>query len=232
MRGTCEAPLGIARDGLFRRTAERLRCKAWDRYALLLFPFRPMLERAGDAGGDCPRRAIPFWGWLRRKAEDRYALRAFSFPAYARARGGRGGLPETGYPFGGRLRLKAWDRYALLLFHFLRMLERARHTEEMKKPTTFRRSAFHRRRGGDSNPRYRLTQYGSLANCWFQPLTHLSVGFKEHSRSNRAANIDVRSLRSNSAHELPRYTHSPRHPPRVTFAARYNGPGRIGPADL
>ncbi len=29
------------------------------------------------------------------------------------------------------------------------------------------------RREGDSNPRYRF-QYGSLANYWFQPLTHLS----------------------------------------------------------
>jgi hypothetical protein len=30
------------------------------------------------------------------------------------------------------------------------------------------------RRGGDSNPRYRLSPYGSLANYWFKPLTHLS----------------------------------------------------------
>ena len=30
------------------------------------------------------------------------------------------------------------------------------------------------RREGDSNPRY-SHPYGSLANCWFQPLTHLSV---------------------------------------------------------
>ncbi len=30
------------------------------------------------------------------------------------------------------------------------------------------------RREGDSNPRYGYP-YGSLANCWFQPLTHLSV---------------------------------------------------------
>ena len=29
------------------------------------------------------------------------------------------------------------------------------------------------RRGGDSNPRYSFP-YGSLANCWYQPLTHLS----------------------------------------------------------
>ena len=29
------------------------------------------------------------------------------------------------------------------------------------------------RRGGDSNPRYSFP-YGSLANCWFKPLTHLS----------------------------------------------------------
>ena len=29
------------------------------------------------------------------------------------------------------------------------------------------------RREGDSNPRYRF-QYGSLANYWYKPLTHLS----------------------------------------------------------
>ncbi len=29
------------------------------------------------------------------------------------------------------------------------------------------------RRRGDSNPRYSFP-YDSLANCWFQPLTHLS----------------------------------------------------------
>ena len=28
--------------------------------------------------------------------------------------------------------------------------------------------------GGDSNPRYGYP-YGSLANCWFQPLTHLTM---------------------------------------------------------
>ena len=39
------------------------------------------------------------------------------------------------------------------------------------------------RRERDSNPRYRY-QYVSLANWWFQPLTHLSVSPK------RFANID------------------------------------------
>ena len=32
---------------------------------------------------------------------------------------------------------------------------------------------FFLRRKGDSNPRYPY-EYDSLANCWFQPLTHLS----------------------------------------------------------
>ena len=32
------------------------------------------------------------------------------------------------------------------------------------------------RREGDSNPRY-SNPYDSLANCWFQPLTHLSSMF-------------------------------------------------------
>jgi hypothetical protein len=31
------------------------------------------------------------------------------------------------------------------------------------------------RTGGDLNPRYGFTPYDSLANCWFKPLTHLSV---------------------------------------------------------
>ena len=31
------------------------------------------------------------------------------------------------------------------------------------------------RKEGDSNPRYG-NPYGSLANCWFQPLTHPSFG--------------------------------------------------------
>jgi hypothetical protein len=34
------------------------------------------------------------------------------------------------------------------------------------------------RREGDSNPRYSYP-YGSLANCWFKPLTHLSFLFHE-----------------------------------------------------
>ncbi len=33
-----------------------------------------------------------------------------------------------------------------------------------------------KRRGRDSNPRYRHYQYDGLANRWFQPLTHLSRG--------------------------------------------------------
>ena len=31
------------------------------------------------------------------------------------------------------------------------------------------------RKRRDLNPRYGLTPYDSLANCWFQPLTHFSV---------------------------------------------------------
>ena len=44
------------------------------------------------------------------------------------------------------------------------------------------------RRGGDSNPRYPLTKYGSLANCWFKPLTHLSSK-NDPLFGKRAANI-------------------------------------------
>jgi hypothetical protein len=35
-----------------------------------------------------------------------------------------------------------------------------------------RKQSWRRRR--DSNPRYRIYQYGGLANRWFQPLTHVS----------------------------------------------------------
>ena len=37
----------------------------------------------------------------------------------------------------------------------------------------YRGSNLSLRREGDSNPRYSFP-YGSLANCWFKPLTHLS----------------------------------------------------------
>lgn len=60
------------------------------------------------------------------------------------------------------------------LFHRLPSLKLrlARSVNEKARP--LRGQACPWRRGGDSNPRYRLTQYGSLANCWFKPLTHLS----------------------------------------------------------
>ena len=40
------------------------------------------------------------------------------------------------------------------------------------------------RREGDSNPRYSIP-YDSLANCWFQPLTHLSSMFCAELRSQK-----------------------------------------------
>ena len=40
------------------------------------------------------------------------------------------------------------------------------------------------RREGDSNPRY-SNPYDSLANCWFQPLTHLSSMFCAELRSQK-----------------------------------------------
>jgi hypothetical protein len=46
---------------------------------------------------------------------------------------------------------------------------------ENKNPASGRRSNLSLRREGDSNPRYSYP-YGSLANCWFKPLTHLSMG--------------------------------------------------------
>ncbi len=46
------------------------------------------------------------------------------------------------------------------------------------------------RRKGDSNPRYPY-EYDSLANCWFQPLTHLSfVGSGSH-----FLHFDIETLR-------------------------------------
>ena len=40
------------------------------------------------------------------------------------------------------------------------------------------------RREGDSNPRYSYP-YGSLANCWFKPLTHLSAFLRLFSPNSR-----------------------------------------------
>ena len=45
--------------------------------------------------------------------------------------------------------------------------------ENKKSSAGWRRIALSLRREGDSNPRYSYP-YGSLANCWFKPLTHLS----------------------------------------------------------
>ena len=45
----------------------------------------------------------------------------------------------------------------------------------MKAPFGYVMSAKRRRKLGDSNPRYGYP-YGSLANCWFQPLTQTSLG--------------------------------------------------------
>ena len=55
------------------------------------------------------------------------------------------------------------------------------------------------RREGDSNPRYGCP-YGSLANCWFQPLTHLSVSlfiFMKnflHKKRNKVRQFSIRQL--------------------------------------
>ena len=57
------------------------------------------------------------------------------------------------------------------------------------------------RREGDSNPRYSYP-YGSLANCWFKPLTHLSSSeiysafIKPPASSEASAKEDHPSLRN------------------------------------
>jgi hypothetical protein len=43
------------------------------------------------------------------------------------------------------------------------------------------------RREGDSNPRYSYP-YGSLANCWFKPLTHLSFRLAERDKNRKSCN--------------------------------------------
>ena len=53
------------------------------------------------------------------------------------------------------------------------------------------RPSFSWRKLGDSNPRYG-NPYGSLANCWFQPLTQTSLRLshrKWHLRSNAGAKV-------------------------------------------
>jgi hypothetical protein len=49
----------------------------------------------------------------------------------------------------------------------------ARPGQKIKIPSFRKGSILVLRREGDSNPRYSYP-YGSLANCWFKPLTHLS----------------------------------------------------------
>jgi hypothetical protein len=53
------------------------------------------------------------------------------------------------------------------------IVERGAKVREVFKLSKQISKIFLLRRRGDSNPRYRY-QYGSLANCWFQPLTHPS----------------------------------------------------------
>ena len=50
----------------------------------------------------------------------------------------------------------------------------ARQKEKLAVAPITRGYGERRRREGDSNPRYSYP-YGSLANCWFKPLTHLSL---------------------------------------------------------
>mgnify|MGYP007050040029 CR=1 FL=1 len=47
------------------------------------------------------------------------------------------------------------------------------YTKGYKKNSANWRSSIRKRKLGDSNPRYGYP-YGSLANCWFQPLTQTS----------------------------------------------------------
>ena len=61
------------------------------------------------------------------------------------------------------------------MFIFLQPLSKANFRRVFSKINNPADAGFIKslRRGGDSNPRYSFP-YGSLANCWFKPLTHLS----------------------------------------------------------
>jgi hypothetical protein len=63
----------------------------------------------------------------------------------------------------------------ILFFHDLHQTSLVRSFKNKTIPTVLSGwFAFALRREGDSNPRYSYP-YGSLANCWFKPLTHLSL---------------------------------------------------------
>jgi hypothetical protein len=67
------------------------------------------------------------------------------------------------------------------MFIFTRILQKASFLRALVKINNPADAGFVKtlRREGDSNPRYSFP-YGSLANCWFKPLTHLSNKIKNY----------------------------------------------------
>jgi hypothetical protein len=62
-------------------------------------------------------------------------------------------------------------------------VERGAKVSEDFKLSKINLKIFRLRRRGDSNPRYPY-EYGSLANCWFQPLTHPSGALSAKENAN------------------------------------------------
>ena len=60
--------------------------------------------------------------------------------------------------------------------------------------STFATAIEKKRWERDSNSRYSYP-YDSLANCWFKPLTHPTVVFKERGRKNNKCNVPSNKIR-------------------------------------
>ncbi len=121
------------------------------------------------------------WGWV--KIRD-YVLSAFGRDPFGEIQqfkaplpGGDGGGLISGIacsdPLRGSCKAKI-NPSGFCLFH-LQFLQKACSLRNFGKINNPACAGFilALRREGDSNPRYSYP-YGSLANCWFKPLTHLS----------------------------------------------------------
>jgi hypothetical protein len=91
----------------------------------------------------------------------------------------RSAVIPFGVPCISKLLPYSFHLYSLFVFvSFLDCVWKVTKTKILHPPAGGRRSNLSLRREGDSNPRYSFP-YGSLANCWFKPLTHLSKNVKK-----------------------------------------------------
>ena len=150
------------------------------------FPRLPDLCCVGDRTASSPavlrglREArFPFWGWLQAERA-RYAAPCFAFWPNCFGPSVTGGLREARFPFWGWLQAKR-GRSAAPCFAFCpNCFELARQFgQNAKRPLS---RAFYLAERGGFEPPVQFNPYGSLANYWFKPLTHLSKWGGKYSR--------------------------------------------------